>query len=71
MREGRRGIKTAEKLNKRMRRLEISYERMAADNWERFLSVFAAEDHEAGKKRTVRMDEAEDAAGFFAGHAVS
>jgi hypothetical protein len=31
---------------------------MAADNWESFLSMFGEEDHGAGKKRAVEMDEA-------------
>jgi hypothetical protein len=37
---GKRDIKTAQKLRKWLKRLGISYDRIATDNWESFLSVF-------------------------------
>jgi IS1 family transposase len=53
---GKRDIKTAEKLRKRMQRLGISYERIATDNWDSFVSVFREEEHEVGKKHPVRIE---------------
>jgi IS1 family transposase len=44
---------TAKKLGKRRGRLGISYDRIAADDWDRFVSAFAEDNHDTGKKRTA------------------
>jgi IS1 family transposase len=53
---GKRDIKTAQKLRRRIKRLGISYEQIAMDNWDSFLSVFAEDQHEVGKKHTVGIE---------------
>jgi IS1 family transposase len=50
---GKRDIRTAEKLRRKIKQREISYERIATDNWDSFLSVFGEKEHEVGKKYTV------------------
>jgi hypothetical protein len=52
---GKRDIKTAEKLRRRIKRLGISYERIATDNRDSFLSMFVEDKHEEGKKHPVRI----------------
>jgi IS1 family transposase len=46
-------IKTAQKLRKR---LGISYDGIATDNGERFVSVFGSDKHDVGKKHTVGIE---------------
>jgi IS1 family transposase len=53
---GKRDIKTAQKLRQRIKELGISCERIAADDWESFVSAFAGYTHDAGKKYTVRIE---------------
>jgi IS1 family transposase len=53
---GKRDVKTARKLMRRIRRLGISYGRIAADDWDSFLSVFGDDRCEVGKKHTVRIE---------------
>jgi IS1 family transposase/transposase-like protein len=53
---GKRDIKTAQKLKKRLKRLGISYDRIATDNWDSFLSVFADDAHDVGKEYTVGIE---------------
>jgi IS1 family transposase len=53
---GRRDIKTAQKLRKQLKRLGISYDRIATDNWNSFLSVFREDKHEVGKEHTVGIE---------------
>jgi IS1 family transposase len=36
--------------------LGISYDRIATDNWDSFLSVFEEDQHEVGKKYTVGIE---------------
>ncbi|MDR1030495.1 MAG: hypothetical protein LBL76_06435 [Treponema sp.] len=43
----------AEKLRKRLKWLGISYDWIATDHWESFLSVFGEDRHEGGKEHTV------------------
>jgi IS1 family transposase len=50
---GKRDLKTALKLKKRINRLGISYDRRATDDWNSFLVAFAEEGHEVGKEHTV------------------
>jgi IS1 family transposase len=53
---GKRDLKTAKKLRKRIQRLGISYARIATDDWDSFLSAFAEDRHETGKKHTVGIE---------------
>jgi IS1 family transposase/transposase-like protein len=53
---GKRDIKTAQKLRKRLKRLGISYDRIATDNWDSFLSVFREDKHEVGKEYTEGIE---------------
>jgi IS1 family transposase len=53
---GKRDLKTAKKLRKRMQRLGISCERIATDDWDSFLSAFAEDNHDTGKKHTVGIE---------------
>jgi IS1 family transposase len=53
---GKRDIKTAQKLKKRIKRLGISYDRITTDSWDSFLSVFAEKEHEEGKEYTVGIE---------------
>jgi IS1 family transposase len=53
---GKRDLKTAQKLRKRLKRLGISYDRIATDDWDSFLSAFGEDSHEAGKEHTVGIE---------------
>jgi IS1 family transposase len=50
---GKRDLKTAKKLRKGVNRLGIRYDRVAADNWESFLSAFAENRQKDGKEHIV------------------
>jgi IS1 family transposase len=50
---GKRDLRTAKKLGKRLGRLGISYGRIAADDWDRFISGFAEDNRDTGKKRAA------------------
>jgi IS1 family transposase len=53
---GKRDRETAEKLRNRLKWLGISYDWIATDHWESFLSVFGEEHHEVGKEHTVGIE---------------
>jgi IS1 family transposase len=53
---GKRDIKTAEKLRKRIQRLGISYDRIGTNHWDSFLATFGGDRHLAGKQYTVGME---------------
>jgi IS1 family transposase/transposase-like protein len=53
---GKRDLKTAEKLRKRIKRMGISYDRLATDNWDSFLTAFSEDTHLIGKKYTVGIE---------------
>jgi IS1 family transposase len=38
---GKRDLKTAKKLRKKIQQLGISYDRLATDDWDSFIAVFA------------------------------
>jgi hypothetical protein len=66
---GEEGSEDGEKPGKRLRRLGISCDGVATDDWDSFLSAFAEDNHDTGKKHTVGYrgeqlpDEAPDKAG--------
>jgi IS1 family transposase/transposase-like protein len=53
---GKRDLKTAKKLRKRLLRLGISYDALATDNWESFIGAFKQDKHLIGKKYTVGIE---------------
>ena len=53
---GKRDIKTASKLRKRLKRLGITYTRIASDEWDSFLTAFKADKLLTGKKYTVGIE---------------
>jgi IS1 family transposase len=53
---GKRDIKTAKKLRKRIQELGISYGQIATDQWDSFLAVFGEDEHMVGKKHTVGIE---------------
>jgi len=53
---GKRNIKTAEKLRKRLKRLGISYNRIANDGWDSFVSAFKEDVQLTGKRYTVGIE---------------
>jgi IS1 family transposase len=53
---GKRDLKTAQKLKKRIKRLGINYERIAPDEWDSFLAAFTEDNHDTGKKHTVGIE---------------
>jgi IS1 family transposase len=53
---GKRDLKTAQKLRKRIKRLGISYDRVATDDWDSFLSAFGEDNQRVGKEYTVGIE---------------
>ena len=49
---GKGGLKTAQKLSTRIKPLEINYDRIAVDRWERLLAAFEADPQ--GNNRRLR-----------------
>jgi hypothetical protein len=47
---GKRDLKTAQKLRKRIGRLGISYDRIGTDDRDSFVSAFGEDKHEVGKE---------------------
>jgi IS1 family transposase len=54
---GKRDIKTAEKLRKRIKRLGIHYDLIATDGWDSFLATFGKDQQLVGKEHTVGISE--------------
>jgi IS1 family transposase len=50
---GKRDLRTAQKQRKRIQGLGISYDMIATDEWDRFLSAFREDNREGGKEHTV------------------
>jgi IS1 family transposase len=53
---GKRDLKTAGKLGKRIKRPGISYDRIATDDWESFVSAFGEDNHRIGKEYTIGIE---------------
>jgi IS1 family transposase len=53
---GKRDLKTAKKLRKRLRRVGINYDRVATDDWDSFVSAFGEDNHDTGKKHTTGIE---------------
>jgi IS1 family transposase len=53
---GKRDLKTAKKLRKKIKQLGISYDWIATDDWDSFIAVFAEDNHKTGKEHTVGIE---------------
>ena len=53
---GKRDLRTANKLRKRLKRLEITYDRIACDQWDSFLTAFKEDELLVGKEYTVGIE---------------
>jgi IS1 family transposase len=53
---GKRDLKTAKRLRKRLKRLGISYDQITTDDWNSFLSAFAEDRHLTGKEHTIGIE---------------
>jgi IS1 family transposase len=54
---GKRDLKTAKKLRKRIQGLGISYDKVVTDDdWDSFLSAFGEDKHDIGKEHTVGIE---------------
>jgi IS1 family transposase len=53
---GKRDLKTAEKLRKRLIRLGITWDTIASDDWDNFLTAFADNNQLTGKAYTVGIE---------------
>jgi IS1 family transposase len=53
---GKRNLKIAKKLRKKIKQMGMSYDRIATDDWDSFLSAFAEDNHDIGKKYTVGIE---------------
>jgi IS1 family transposase len=53
---GKRDLKTALKLRKRLKRLGITYNTAATDSWDSFLAAFSEDNHLVGKQYTMGIE---------------
>jgi len=53
---GKRDIKTAKKLKERLKRIGITYDEIACDDWDSFLTAFGTEVKLIGKEHTVGIE---------------
>jgi IS1 family transposase/transposase-like protein len=53
---GKRDLKTANKLRKRLNRLGITYDRIGTDDWQSFITAFLEDTHDVGKEFTVGIE---------------
>jgi IS1 family transposase/transposase-like protein len=53
---GKRDLKTAEKLRRRLKRLGISYDKIGIDDWDSFQAAFREDKQEVGKEYTVGIE---------------
>jgi IS1 family transposase len=53
---GKRDLRTANKLRKRLNRLGITYDRIATDDWQSFITAFLQDTHDVGKGFTVGIE---------------
>jgi IS1 family transposase len=53
---GKRDLKTARELKKKLTDLGVSYKSIASDNWDSFITAFDGDNHLIGKKYTVGIE---------------
>ena len=53
---GNRSAKTANRLRNKLKRLGVTYDRIATDDWESFVKTFKTDNHNVGKQYTVGIE---------------
>lgn len=53
---GDRSAKTANRLREKLNELEVTYDRIATDDWEVCIKTFSADIHDIGKQHTVGIE---------------
>jgi IS1 family transposase len=53
---GKRDLKTAKKLRKRLKRLGITYDEIGMDEWDSFITAFQEDKKRVGKENTVGIE---------------
>ena len=53
---GDRSAKTANRLREKLKRLGVTYDRIATDDWESFVKTFSNDNHDIGKEHTVGIE---------------
>ena len=53
---GKRDLKTAQKLRRRLKRLKITYDCIGTDKWDSFLTAFEEDQQQTGKQYTVGIE---------------
>jgi IS1 family transposase len=53
---GKRNLKTARKLRKKLSELGVNYTKICSDNWQSFVTTFKSDNHEIGKEKTVGIE---------------
>ena len=53
---GDRSAKTANRLRKKLKKLGVTYDSIATDDWESFIKTFNADSHFVGKEHTVGIE---------------
>jgi IS1 family transposase len=53
---GDRSAKTANRLRDKLKKLGVTYDRIATDDWEAFVKTFAEDPHDIGKRHTVGIE---------------
>ena len=53
---GKRDLRTAKKLRKQLKELNITYDSIATDDWKSFKTTFKEDNHLIGKAYTVRIE---------------
>jgi IS1 family transposase/transposase-like protein len=53
---GDRSAKTANRLREKLKKLGVTYERIATDDWDSFVKIFVEDTHDIGKQHTVGIE---------------
>jgi len=53
---GKRNLKTAKKLRKKLVELGVTYSKICSDNWQSFVTAFKPDNHKIGKNETVGIE---------------
>jgi IS1 family transposase len=64
---GKRDLKTAQKLRKRLIRLGITWDTISTDDWDSFLTAFAEDSRSTGKAYTAGIEGSGIGSGGFSG----
>ena len=53
---GKRNLKTAKKLRKKLKKLSVTYDQVCTDDWKSFVKTFEKDNHVIGKKETIGIE---------------